>query len=56
MLFRSSDSPFPAFALVLVVETLVALSALFVLSRLDLRQFKEDTGRSLERVIALELG
>jgi BCD family chlorophyll transporter-like MFS transporter len=49
-------SPFPAFALVLVVETVVAIAALLVLSRLNVRQFKEDTGRSLERVLALELG
>lgn len=51
-----SPSPLPAFALVLSVETLVALAALVLLSRLNLRQFREDTGRSLHRVLALELG
>ncbi|MEB3261016.1 MAG: BCD family MFS transporter [Cyanobacteriota bacterium] len=46
----------PAFALVLGVETLVALAALMLLSRLNPRQFREDAGRSLNRVLALELG
>jgi BCD family chlorophyll transporter-like MFS transporter len=46
----------PAFALVLGVETLVALAALVLLSRLNPRQFREDAGRSLNRVLALELG
>jgi BCD family chlorophyll transporter-like MFS transporter len=47
---------FPAFALVFVVELLVALVALHMLSRLNLRQFREDTGRSLHRVLAMEIG
>ena len=47
---------FPAYALVLGVEVLVALAALWMLSRLNLRQFREDTGRSLSKVLALELG
>ena len=47
---------FPAFALVFVVELLVALLALHMLSRLNLRQFREDTGRGLSRVLAMELG
>jgi len=51
-----SSTPLPAFALVLAVETLVAIAALVLLSRLNLRQFKEDAGRSLSRVLALELG
>ncbi|MFN9659427.1 MAG: BCD family MFS transporter [Cyanobacteriota bacterium] len=50
------STPFPAFALVLVLETLVAMAALLLLSRLNPRQFQEDTGRSLSRVLALELG
>jgi MFS transporter, BCD family, chlorophyll transporter len=47
---------FPAYALVLGVELLVALAALWMLSRVNLRQFREDTGRSLSKVLALELG
>lgn len=47
---------FPAYALVLGVEVLVALAALWMLSRVNLRQFREDTGRSLSKVLALELG
>jgi BCD family chlorophyll transporter-like MFS transporter len=47
---------FPAFALVFVVELLVALVALQMLGRLNLRQFREDTGRSLDRVLAVEIG
>jgi BCD family chlorophyll transporter-like MFS transporter len=50
------SSALPAFALVLGVETLVALAAIVVLSRLNPRQFREDAGRSLHRVLALELG
>jgi BCD family chlorophyll transporter-like MFS transporter len=49
-------SPFPAYALVLSVEVLVALGALLALSRVNLRQFRDDTGRSLTRVLSLELG
>ena len=54
--FASSPSPFPAYALVLGVEILVAIAALLMLSRVNLQQFREDTGRSLSRVLALELG
>ncbi len=50
------SSPFPAYALVLSVEVLVALGALLALSRVNLRQFREDTGRSLTRVLSLEIG
>jgi MFS transporter, BCD family, chlorophyll transporter len=49
-------SAFPAYALVLSVEVMVALGALVALSRVNLRQFREDTGRSLTRVLSLELG
>ena len=50
------DGPLPAYALVLVVEMLIAALALVLLARLNLRQFREDTGRSLNKVLALELG
>jgi BCD family chlorophyll transporter-like MFS transporter len=50
------SSPFPAYALVLGVEVGVALGALLALSRVNLRQFREDTGRSLTKVLSLELG
>ena len=47
---------YPAYALVLGVEVVVATLALVLLERLDVRQFRQDTGRSLERVLALEGG
>jgi BCD family chlorophyll transporter-like MFS transporter len=50
------SSAYPAYALVLTVEILVAIGALVLLARLNLRQFREDTGRSLVRVMSLELG
>jgi PUCC protein. len=50
------DAPFPAYALVLSVEVMIALGALLALGRVNLRQFREDTGRSLTRVLSLELG
>jgi BCD family chlorophyll transporter-like MFS transporter len=50
------DAPFPAYALVLSVEVMIALGALVALGRVNLRQFREDTGRSLTRVLSLELG
>jgi BCD family chlorophyll transporter-like MFS transporter len=50
------SGPFFPFALVLVVEVLVALAALLMLARVNVRQFREDTGRSLARVLAMELG
>jgi BCD family chlorophyll transporter-like MFS transporter len=34
----------------------VALLALAFLARVNLRQFREDTGRTLNKVLALELG
>jgi MFS transporter, BCD family, chlorophyll transporter len=54
--FTGGTDPFPAYALVLGVELLVATAALLILSRVNLRQFREDTGRSLSRVLALEIG
>jgi BCD family chlorophyll transporter-like MFS transporter len=50
------SGPFFPFALVLAVEALVALAALLMLARVNVRQFREDTGRSLARVLAMELG
>ncbi len=50
------SSAYPAYALVLTVEILVAIGALVLLAQLNLRQFREDTGRSLVRVLSLELG
>ena len=55
-LWGLGDGPWPAYALVLVVEIVVAALALVILSRLNLRQFREDTGHSLSKVLALELG
>jgi BCD family chlorophyll transporter-like MFS transporter len=54
--FTGGTDPFPAYALVLSVELLVAAAALVLLGRVNLRQFREDTGRSLSRVLALEIG
>lgn len=48
--------PFPAFALVLSVEALVAFGALLLLASLNVHQFRQDTARSLERVLSMELG
>lgn len=50
------QDPLPAYALVLLVEMAVALLALVCLARVNLRQFREDTGRTLNKVLALELG
>ncbi len=50
------EGPYFAYAVVLSAEILVALAALLVLARLNLRQFREDTGRSLTKVLTLELG
>ena len=51
-----APDPLPAYALVLLVEMAVALLALVLLARVNLRQFREDTGRTLNKVLALELG
>jgi len=47
---------YPAYALVLTVEIAVAALALWMLSRLNVQQFRQDTGRSLDQVLALEVG
>ena len=46
---------YPAYAMVLAVEFFIALMAILMLRRLNLRQFREDTGTSLSKVLALEL-
>jgi BCD family chlorophyll transporter-like MFS transporter len=51
-----SDGAFPAYAAVFLLEAAIALLALTLLSRVNLQQFREDTGRSLNRVLAMELG
>jgi MFS transporter, BCD family, chlorophyll transporter len=48
--------PFPAFALVLSVEALVAVGALVLLASLNVHAFRQDTARSLERVLSMEMG
>jgi BCD family chlorophyll transporter-like MFS transporter len=48
--------PYPAFALVLLVELFITLGALVLLERVNVHRFRQDTGRSLERVLALEIG
>jgi BCD family chlorophyll transporter-like MFS transporter len=50
------ESTYLPYATVFGFEALVALAALELLSRVNLRQFREDTGRSLSKVLALELG
>ena len=48
--------PYPAYALVFGVELLVALAAIQCLDRINVAQFRQDTGRGLNRVLAMELG
>jgi BCD family chlorophyll transporter-like MFS transporter len=50
------EGDFPAYALVLLIETLVAAMALLLLDRINIRRFRQDTGRSLEQVLAIEVG
>jgi BCD family chlorophyll transporter-like MFS transporter len=50
------SGPFPAYGLVFGVELLVAALALLVLRRVNIRQFREDTGRGLTKIMAMELG
>lgn len=49
------SGPYPPFALVLSVETLIAVAALLLLERVNVHQFREDTGVSLRRILAMEL-
>jgi BCD family chlorophyll transporter-like MFS transporter len=51
-----SAAPSLSYATVLLVEAAIAALALLLLSRVNLAQFREDTGRSLDRVFAAELG
>ena len=55
-LFELVPSAYFPYALVFSVEVVVAFGALGLLRRVNLRQFREDTGRSLSKVLALELG
>ncbi|MDM7954398.1 MAG: BCD family MFS transporter [Cyanobium sp. CZS 25K] len=50
------EGEYGPFALVLAVELLVALAALLSLGYVNVRQFREDTSRSLSQVLELELG
>ena len=50
------DGPYGPFALVLGVELLVALASMVLLYRVNVRQFREDTSRSLSQVLEMELG
>jgi BCD family chlorophyll transporter-like MFS transporter len=45
---------YPSFALVLAVECLIAASALWVLDRVNVRQFREDAGARLQQVLLAE--
>jgi BCD family chlorophyll transporter-like MFS transporter len=51
-----SENPFFAYGAVFLVEAAIAVLALVLLNRVNLHQFREDTGRSLDRVLAVELG
>ena len=51
-----SENPFFAYGLVFLVEAAIAVLALVLLNRVNVHQFREDTGRSLDRVLAVELG
>lgn len=48
--------PYLHYASVFALEAGIAGLALILLGRINLRQFREDTGRSLNRVLATELG
>jgi len=48
--------PYAHFAAVFLVEAGIAGLALLLLAKVNLRQFREDTSRSLDRVLAMELG
>jgi BCD family chlorophyll transporter-like MFS transporter len=48
--------PYAHFVAVFLVEAGIAGLALLLLAKVNLRQFREDTSRSLDRVLAMELG
>jgi BCD family chlorophyll transporter-like MFS transporter len=50
----NAEAAYPAFALVLAVEFVVAMAALVLLERVNVHQFREDTGRSLQQVLMAE--
>jgi len=50
----NAEAAYPAFALVLAVEFVVAVAALVLLERVNVHQFREDTGRSLQQVLMAE--
>lgn len=53
---QPGDGVFLPFAAVLLIEVAIALAALVLLERINLRQFRADTGQSLQRVLVAELG
>ena len=53
-LLPRSVGSYPAFALVLGIELLVAMAALLMLQRVNVRQFRHDTGQSLAKVLRAE--
>jgi BCD family chlorophyll transporter-like MFS transporter len=53
-LLPRSVGSYPAFALVLGIELLVAIAALLMLQRVNVRQFRHDTGQSLAKVLTAE--
>ena len=55
-LLAPSVRPYVHFAAVFLVEAAIAALALLLLAQVNPRQFREDTGRSLDRVLATELG
>jgi BCD family chlorophyll transporter-like MFS transporter len=54
-LLSADAGPYLPFALVLGVEAVVALAALLLLERVNVRQFREDTDLGLRRILAMEL-
>jgi BCD family chlorophyll transporter-like MFS transporter len=50
------DYPLTPFVIVFGIELAFALLSLSLLNRLNVGQFREDTGRSLRRVLEMELG
>ena len=55
-LMPTSMGTYGPFAAVFALEAAIAVVALLLLRQVNLRQFREDTGRSLDRVLAAELG
>jgi len=55
-LLPPSAGAYGPFAAVFALEAAIAVVALLLLRQVNLRQFREDTGRNLDRVLAAELG